>query len=119
DVVGRPDASRLDRGARAERLPEAELDVLAVGISHAAVVADRVRLVAGRPHESSILAGALGHGVDGLATLERETEVTVVVGGLRPRLGSREQHQDELTLAAGLRHPRHVAALALVHDPHA
>src|SRR5262249_7211128 len=108
---------------RAQRLAVAELDEVAVGIAHAAIVADRKGFLARRPDQATGRGGLCRHGVDGGPAFQGESEVAVVALALLAAGAAGDHHDDEVVLLAGLGQPddamRVLRVAALVHDPHA
>src|SRR5215470_14651984 len=108
---------------RAQRLAVAELDEVAVGIAHAAVVADRKGFLARGPDEAAGGGGLGRHGVDRGAAVEREAEVAVVALALLAAGATRDHHDDEVVLLARLGQPDDAVAVlrvaALMHGLHA
>ncbi len=94
---------------------------MACRIADAAVIANRVRLVALRPEQASGGFGLGDHRVDLVTALQGKAEVAVIARRQSARLATGHDDEYEVALTAWLGHPHDLRALARtpVDDPHA
>lgn len=103
--------AEIGDGAWAQGLAEGKFDRVAVGIGHAAIIADREILLARLPDQPA-LAACLGRDrVDLRPALAGEAEMAVIVG---PALDSRslaDEDEDQAGFAPGLGQPHDLAVM--------
>src|SRR5690606_29141871 len=99
-------------GSRPQRLTVAELQRIASRVTETTVVTHRKIILARRPDQAAGLFGAGSDQVDGLAAVQCEAEMAVVVFDELPGHTAGHHHQHEILFTAVFGHPDDPRALA-------